>query len=80
MTAILAMAALHHSRVSGEGNLYDAMTYHSRCLTMLVPLLSDPDRVKDDNILITTTILHLFDGLECKRDHYALIKVRLLIC
>ena len=66
MTAILAMAALHHSRVSGEGDLYDAMTYHSKCLSMLVPALSDPNRIEDDGILIITTILHLFDGLECK--------------
>lgn len=66
MTVILAIAALHHSRVNGQSDLYNAMTYHARCLNMIVPMLNDSDRVNDDCILITTTILHLFDGLECK--------------
>ena len=66
MTVILAIAALHHSRVSGQSDLYNAMTYHDRCLNMIVPMLSDPDRVNDDCVLMTTTILHLYDGLECK--------------
>lgn len=66
MTVILAIAALHHSRVSGQTDLYQAMTYHDRCLNMIVPMLSNSDRVDDDCVLITTTILHLYDGLECK--------------
>ena len=66
MTVILAIAALHHSRVSGQRDLYDAMTYHDRCLNMIVPMLSDSDRVNDDCVLITTTILHLYDGIQCK--------------
>lgn len=66
MTVILAISALHHSRVSGQSDLYNAMTYHDRCLNMIVPMLSDADRVNDDCVLITTTILHLYDGLECK--------------
>ena len=67
MTVILAIAALHHSRVSGQSDLYNAMTYHDRCLNMLVPMLSDSDRANnDDCVLMTTTILHLYDGLECK--------------
>lgn len=66
MTVILAIAALHHRRVSGQSDLYNAMAYHDRCLNMIVPMLSDSDRVNDDCVLITTTILHLYDGLECK--------------
>lgn len=66
MTMILAIAAFHHSRVGGQNNLYNAMTYHDRCLNMIVPMLSDPDRVNDDCVLMTTTILHLYDGLQCK--------------
>lgn len=66
MTAILAIAALHHSRVNGEDDLYNAMTFHDRCLGMLVPMLSDSDCGNDDCILMTTTILHLYDGLECE--------------
>lgn len=66
MTMILAISALHLSRVSGQSDLYDAMTYHDRCLNMIVPMLSDANRIDDDCVLITTTILHLYDGLECK--------------
>ena len=66
MTVILAIAALHHSRTSGRSDLYTAMTYHDKCLNMIVPMLSDPDLASNDCILITTTILHLYDGLECK--------------
>lgn len=66
MTAILAIAALHHTRVSGQSNLYNAMTLHDKCLSMIVPMLSDTDQANDDSVLMTTTILHLYDGLECK--------------
>ena len=66
MTVILAIAALHQDRTSGQSDLYNAMTYHDRCLEMIVPMLSDSDRANDDCILITTTILHLYDGLECE--------------
>lgn len=66
MTAILAIAAFHDSRVNGQSNLYNAMTYHDRCLEMIVPMLSDTDRADEDSVLVTTTILHLYDGLECK--------------
>ena len=72
MTVILAIAALHRSRVSGQNDLYDAMTYHDRCLEMIVPMLSDSDPVKDDCVLMTTIILHLYDGLECKTDPQSL--------
>lgn len=68
MTAILAIAALHHSRVSGYSNLYNAMTLHDKCLSMIVPMLSDSNLANDDSVLMTTTILHLYDGLECKGD------------
>lgn len=66
MTAILAIAALHDSRVSGQSDLYNAMTFHDRCLSMIVPMLSNSDRANDDCVLMTTIILHLYDGLECK--------------
>lgn len=68
MTMILAISALHLSRVSGQSDLYDAMTYHDRCLNMIVPMLSDANRIDDDCVLITTTILHLYDGLESGND------------
>ncbi|KAL6713650.1 hypothetical protein ACLMJK_009115 [Lecanora helva] len=68
MTAVFALAALHFSRTSGNDNLYNAMTYHDKCLGMIVPILSDPDRFNDDGILMTTTILHLYDGLESGND------------
>lgn len=66
MTAILAIAALHHNRVSRESDMYNALTYHDRCLNMIVPMLSDSDSANDECILVTTTILHLYDGLECE--------------
>lgn len=68
ITMILAIAALHQNRTSGQSDLYNAMTYHDRCLEMIVPMLSDSDRANDDCILITTTILHLYDGLESGND------------
>ena len=66
MTAILAIAALHHSRIASDGDLYEAMGYHDRCLHMMVPMLSDPDRLNDDCVLVTTVILHLYEDLDCK--------------
>lgn len=66
MTVILAIAALHHSRISGQSDLYNAMTLHDRCLNMIVAMLSDSNHANDDSVLITTTILHLYDGLECR--------------
>ncbi len=66
MTAILAISALHHSRISGQEDLYNAMTLHDKCLSMIVPMLNDSDCANDDSVLMTTTILHLYDGLECK--------------
>ena len=70
MSAILAIAALHYSRINGHSDLYDAMALHDRCLGIIVPMLSDSDRANDDCVLITTTILHLYDGLECKIPPY----------
>ena len=66
MTALLALAALHHSRVFGDGDLCEAMDYHDRCLTMMVAMLSNSDRMNDDCVLITTIILHLYEDLECE--------------
>ena len=66
LTAIFALAALHHSRVNGHSDLYNAMTFHDRCLGLIVPMLSDSDRFDDDALLITTTLLHLYDGLESR--------------
>lgn len=66
MTAILAIAALHHSRTAGYSDLYEAMGYHDRCLHMMVPMLSDPNRLNDDCVLFTTVILHLYEDLDCK--------------
>ena len=66
MSAILAISSLHHSRTNGQGDLHQAMTFHTKCLEMIVPMLDDANRVDDDAVLMITTILHLFDGLECK--------------
>lgn len=66
MTAILALAALHHSRVMGDGDLCEAMDYHDRCLNMMVPMFSDTNLVDNDCVLITTVILHLYEDLDCK--------------
>ena len=66
MTALLALAALHHSRIFGDGDMCEAMDYHDSCLNMMVAMLSDSDRVNDDCVLITTVILHLYEDLECK--------------
>lgn len=65
MAVILAIAALHESRRSGRDDLREALTYHYKCVSMMVPMLSDPDRAKDDCVLITTTVLHLYGGIEC---------------
>lgn len=62
MNAILAVSALHLSRVS-DLDTYEAVRYHDRCLGLMVPLLNDPDRVKDDNLLMTTVILHLYEDI-----------------
>ena len=71
MTAIFALAALHYSRVNGHSDLYNAMTYHDRCLGLIVPMLSDSDHFNDDSLLITTTLLHLYDGLESVSTPYS---------
>lgn len=63
MNAILAVSALHLSRVS-DLDTYEAVRYHDRCLGLMVPLLNDPDRVKDDNLLMTTVILHLYEDID----------------
>lgn len=64
MTAILAIATLHQSRISCQSDSHKAMVIHDRCLSMIVPMLGDSDRANDDCVLMTTTILHLYDGLE----------------
>ena len=66
MTAILALAALHHSRVVGDGDLCEAMDYHDRCLNMMVPRLNDFNLLNDDRVLVTTVILHLYEDLDCE--------------
>ena len=63
MNAILAVSALHLSRVS-DMDSYEAVRYHDRCLGLMVPMLNDPDRVKDDNLLIATVILHTHEDLD----------------
>ena len=71
MNAILAVSALHLSRVS-DLDSYEAVRYHDRCLGLMVPMLDDPDRIKDDdpdrikddNLLMTTVILHLYEDID----------------
>ena len=63
MNAILAVSALHLSRVS-DLDSYEAVRYHDRCLGLMVPMLDDPERIKDDNLLMTTVILHLYEDLD----------------
>ena len=63
MTAILAVSALYLSRVS-DLDTYEAVRYHDRCLRLMVPMLDDPDRIKDDNLLMTTVILHLYEDID----------------
>lgn len=63
MNAILAVSALHLSRVS-DLDSYEAVRYHDRCLGLMVPMLDDPDRIKDDNLLMTTIILHLYEDID----------------
>ena len=63
MNAILAVSALHLSRVS-DLDPYEAVRYHDRCLRLMVPMLDDPDRIKDDNLLLTTVILHLYEDID----------------
>ncbi|CAF9925192.1 MAG: hypothetical protein ALECFALPRED_003083 [Alectoria fallacina] len=67
MNAILAISALHLSRVS-DLDSYEAVRYHDRCLGLMVPMLNDPDRVKDDNLLMTTVILHLYEDIDIGGD------------
>lgn len=63
MSGILAVSALHLSRVS-DLDTYEAVRYHDRCLGLMVPMLNDPDRIKDDNLLMTTIILHLYEDID----------------
>ena len=70
MSAILALSALHLSRVS-DYDVYDAVHYHDKCLQHMVPMLDDHDKPKDDNLLLTTVFLHLYEDLECKRYYSA---------
>ena len=63
MNAILALSALHRSRVS-EYDAYDAVHYHDKCLEHMVPRLDDHDTPKDDNLLLATVFLHLYEDLE----------------
>ena len=64
MNAILALSALHLSRVS-DYDAYNAVRYHDRCLEHMVPMLDSHDMPKDDNLLLTTVFLHLYEDLEC---------------
>ncbi len=63
MNAILAISALHLSRVS-DLDSFEAVRYHDRCLGLMVPMLNDPDRVNDDNLLMTTVILHTHEDMD----------------
>ena len=66
MTVILAIATLHHSRVNNHSDHLEAMTYHGRSLSLIRSSLSGSEDANDDCILMSTTILHLYDGLESK--------------
>ena len=68
VNAILALSALHLSRVS-DYDVYDAVRYHDKCLELMVPMLDDHDKPKDDNLLLTTVFLHLNEDLQCKCYH-----------
>ena len=66
MTVILAIATLHHSRVNNHRDHLEAMAYHGRSLSLIRSSLSNAEDANDDCILVSTTILHLYDGLESK--------------
>ena len=66
MSAILALSALHLSRVA-DLDPYEPIRYHDRCLGMMVPMLNDTNLIEDDNLLMTTVILHLYEALDSMR-------------
>ena len=76
MNAILAVSALHLSRVS-DLDSYEAVRYHDRCLGLMVPMLDDPERIQDDNLLMTTVILHLYEDLDSMKPR-PLARLRIL--
>jgi len=63
MNASLALSALQLSRIS-DHDPYDAVMYHDRCLKLMVPMLDDDDRIKDDSLLLTSVIFTLYEDLD----------------
>jgi len=63
MNAILSIAALHLGRVSDYA-AFEKVRYHDKCLQLMVPMLNEPDHVKNDNLLMTTVFLHLCEDLD----------------
>ena len=63
MNAIYAVSALHLSHVS-DHDPYDTVHYLDICLHLMVPMLNDSDRIKDESLLLTTIILHLYEHLD----------------
>lgn len=60
--AILALSALHLSRVSAfDPSIAEA--YHSRCNSLLIPLLNDAHSVTDESVLATVVILRKYEEM-----------------
>lgn len=73
MNAILAISALHLSRVS-DYDAYEAVRYHDKCLQSMVPMLNDHNEPKDENLLMTAVFLNLNEDLDCKYSYAISIK------
>lgn len=63
MNAILAVSALHMSRVS-DLDSHEVVRYLDRCLGLMAPMSNDPDRIKDVNLHMTIVALHLYDDID----------------
>lgn len=66
MNAILALAALREIRISGHTDLSEAVAYHDKAVRMILLVLSRPDGIRDDCVVMTTVLLHLYEDHFCK--------------
>jgi hypothetical protein len=62
--AIFALSARHLS-LTDRFESHISNEYHKAVLAELIPLLSDPDTLKDDNLFAATIILRVLEEIEC---------------
>jgi hypothetical protein len=63
--AVFALSSRHLNRHNQHDRDTEALEYHNKCLNLLIPTLSDPERQITEEIHAAVAILRQYEEMDC---------------